>query len=171
MTRSRDLSLGRLRLARISSSILLIPFGRRPAGDETAVYRAMFDQSSEGRFVTDPLMVILHTNPAATLLFRAAENALYGVPFSELLAPGSRPRFASTIDSMKRSPSRAGPLPLEGRRSDGALFAIEAEIIHGSELRYGIIVREVRSPDTPSRPAGGFNPGQMLIARRIEELV
>jgi PAS domain S-box-containing protein len=157
----------------VLSSVLLIPFARKPAASEDpGLYRAMFDQATDARFVLDAHGIILHSNPAACRLFGAAETALYGVPFTELLAPNGRPSYQSSIAAIQKPPARAGPIPLEGRYANGTIIPIEIEIVHGTEERYGVVVRE-RRPEAPGGPAsrGRFNPGQMLIAGRIQELV
>jgi PAS domain S-box-containing protein len=148
---------------------LVVPFVRRPTVDDPAVYRAMFDQATDARFVLDGHHHILHANPAAALLFGAHELALRGVVFTELLTPGARPGFVHGLTSIRSPPGRFGPMPLEGRFSDGSAFPIEVDVVHGAEDRYGVVVR--RSSRTASAPAGRFNPGQVLIASRIKELV
>ncbi|MGC2289004.1 MAG: PAS domain-containing protein [Thermoplasmata archaeon] len=156
----------------LASTVLAIPFVRRPAGDDPAVYRDMFDQARDGRFVLDTQGYIVHANPAAARLFGASELILRGVPFSELIAVGARAGFLATLASIRKPPSRAGPIELEGRFRDGSTFPIEIEVVHGTEDRFGVVVRDGRTIGRiPSTPAGRFNPGQVLIASRIQELV
>jgi PAS domain S-box-containing protein len=156
----------------LAGSVLVIPFLRKPAEEDPAVYKTMFDQASDARFVLDSNAVILHANPSAARLFGATEGALYGVPFSELITPAERPSFLGALAAVKTPPSRAGPLALEGRFSDGSAFPIEVDVVHGTKDRYGVVVRQ-RKAGPPSGPAapGRFNPGQLLIAGRIQELV
>jgi PAS domain S-box-containing protein len=156
----------------VASSVLAIPPEQKPAGEDPAVYQAMFDQARDGRLVLDSEMIILHANPAAVRLFGATEGALYRVPFSELLAPGVRANFLSVMQLVQSVPSRAGPLPLMGRFASGSTFPIEVEVVHGTADRYGIVVRDGRSQAKgPGSPTAKFNPGQMLIASRIQEMV
>jgi PAS domain S-box-containing protein len=156
----------------VAGSVLAVPSARKPPDEDPTVYQAMFDQARDGRLVLDSEMIVLHANPVAVRLFGATEGALYGVPFSELLAPAVRNNFLSVIELVQSVPSRAGPLPLVGRSANGATFPIEIEVVHGTVDRYGVVVRDARlAPRSPSTPAAKFNPGQMLIASRIQELV
>jgi PAS domain S-box-containing protein len=150
----------------------VIPFLRKPADVDPAVYRNMFDQASDGRFVLDATATILHANLAAARLFGAAEAALYLVPFSELLAPTAREEFQHALAAIVRPPSRIGPIALVGRFADGSTFPIEVELVRTTNDRYGVVVRDrrVAAKDPRSAP-GRFNPGQVLIASRIQELV
>ena len=156
----------------VASSVLAAPAARRPPDEDPTVYQAMFDQARDGRLVLDSDMIVLHANPAAVRLFGATEGALYRVPFSELLAPAVRSNFLSVMELVQSVPSRAGPLPLVGRFANGTTFPIEIEVVHGTADRYGVVVRDGRAaPRGPSAPSAKFNPGQMLIASRIQELV
>jgi PAS domain S-box-containing protein len=150
----------------------VIPFLRKPPGEDPAVYRAMFDQANDARLVLDNHSIVLHANPTAARLFGAAENALYGVPFSELLMPPSRPAFLRALATIQKPPARAGPIPLDGRFSDGSDFPIEIELFHGTVERFGVVVHR-RTGGPPGGPStrGRFNPAQVLIASRIQELV
>jgi PAS domain S-box-containing protein len=150
----------------------VIPFLRKPAEVDPAVYRTMFDQASDGRFVLDASATILHVNLAAARLFGAAEAALYLVPFSELLAPTAREGFQQALAATVRPPSRIGPIALEGRFADGSIFPIELELVRTTPDRYGVVVRDRRVSAKDARSSSGrFNPGQVLIASRIQELV
>jgi PAS domain S-box-containing protein len=150
----------------------VIPFPRKPAGEDPGVYRAMFDQASDGRFVLDSNATILHANLAGARLFGAAEAALYLVPFSELLAPTAQAGFQKALAATQRPPSRFGPIALEGRFADGSTFPIEVELVRSTPDRFGVVVRDSRAKARDLRPAPGrFNPGQVLIASRIQELV
>jgi PAS domain S-box-containing protein len=143
-----------------------------PSNEDPTVYQAMFDQARDGRFVLDAEANILHANPAAVRLFRALEGTLRGLPFSELLTPAALAGFRGAMEATRIHPSRVGPVPLTGRAADGSTFPIEVEVIHGTETRYGVVVRDGRTPGRVSRiPGPRFNPGQMLIASRIQELV
>jgi PAS domain S-box-containing protein len=170
--RARE-ELGRRLVAfSVAASVLAVPSARKPPGDDATVYQAMFDQARDGRFVLDSEAIILHANPFAVRLFGATEGALYRVPFSELLAPTARANFLGVMELVQAVPSRAGPLPLLGRSANGSTFPIEIEVVHGTVDRYGVVVRDARLvPKGPSPPAAKFNPGQMLIASRIQELV
>ena len=162
----------RLAAFAIASSVLGVPAARKPGEDDATVYQALFDQARDGRLVLDSEMIILHANPAAVRLFGATEGALYKVPFSELLSPAVRSAFLGVLQSVQSVPSRAGPLPLVGRAANGSTFPIEIEVVHGTADRYGIVVRDGRTLGrVPGTPTGKFNPGQMLIASRIQELV
>jgi PAS domain S-box-containing protein len=155
-----------------AGSVLVIPFPRKPADEDPAVYKTMFDQARDARFVLDSNALILHANPSAARLFGATEGALYRVPFSELIAPTDRPSFLGALAAVKTPPSRAGPLALDGRFSDGSVFPIEVDVVHGTKDRYGVVVRERRAaPSGGAAAPGRFNPGQLLIAGRIQELV
>jgi PAS domain S-box-containing protein len=161
-----------LPISSLGHSLLLIPFARKPPEEDPAVYRDLFDQARDGRLVLDPQAQILHANPAAAQLFGASEERLRGVPFTELLAPAARPGFTSALATIRKPPARLGPIAIEGRFSDGSTFPIELEVVHGAEKRYGVVVRDARTSDRHSPPpAGRFNPGQVLIAGRIQELV
>jgi PAS domain S-box-containing protein len=150
----------------------VIPFLRKPPEVDPAVYRSMFDQASDSRFVLDSTATILHANLAAARLFGAAEAALYLVPFSELLAPASRGEFQQALAAVVKPPSRVGPLALEGRFADGSTFPISVELVRSTVDRYGVVVRDRRvTAKDPGSPTGRFNPGQVLIASRIQELV
>lgn len=164
----RGLSL-RLRAYGLASAVLVIPFARSPAEEDPTVYRAMFDQARDGRFVLDPEGQILHANPAAAHLFGASEEALRGVAFSELLDAEARPTFQAILVATRTPPARAGPIPLKARSANGSPFPIEIDVDHGTKERYGVVARDARAARPP--PAGKFNPGQMLIASRIQELV
>jgi PAS domain S-box-containing protein len=150
----------------------VIPFLRKPAEEDPAVYRTMFDHASDGRFVLDSTATILHANLAAARLFGASEAALYLVPFSELLAPASRVEFQQALAAIVRPPSHIGPITFEGRFADGSTFPIEVDLVRSTVDRYGVVVRDrrVTAKDPRSAP-GRFNPGQVLIASRIQELV
>jgi PAS domain S-box-containing protein len=157
--------------ASVAGCVLVIPFIRHPAKEDPGVYRDLFDQAADGRFVLDAQYTILHANPAAARLFGASENVLYGVPFSELLSPSARPSWVEVLSTTRKIPSRAGPVSLQGRYSDGSMFPIDLEVIHGTEDRYGVVVRDGRAGQAGPAGKGRLNPGQMLIAGRIQELV
>jgi PAS domain S-box-containing protein len=131
----------------------------------------MFDQARDSRFVLDPEATILHANPAAARLFGASEVTLRGVPFSELLAPGARAAFRAALEVTRSFPSHAGPIPLMGRSADGSMFPIEIDVVHATADRWGIVARDARPTGRGPTPPAKFNPGQMLIASRIQELV
>jgi PAS domain S-box-containing protein len=150
----------------------LIPFARKPQAEDPAVYRSLFDDAGDARFVLDAHATVLHANTAATRLFGATETALHGLPFSELVAPQSAGGLQNVLAATRTPPARAGPVALDARFADGTIFPIEIEVIHGTADRYGIVVRDRRArAKTPGPAARKFNPGQVLIASRIQELV
>lgn len=168
--RGRRKGLLGARVALTFGPVLVVPFLRTPVGDDPEVYRAMFDQAADGRFVLDGHFHILHANRAATQLFRASETLLRGVVFSELIAAESRAEFTRALAVVHTPSSRFGPAPYQGRASDGSTFPVDVEVVHGTTDRYGIVTREARPP-TSSPPSGRLTPGRLLIADRIEELV
>lgn len=154
------------------AALLVIPFMRKPSDEDPALYRAMFDQAPDARFVLDGQGHILHANPPAVQMFGVVELTLRDVAFTDLLAPASRPKFTQALGLVRSIPSRAGPLELEGRTTNGSFFPIEIDLVRGSEERYGLVVRNLRATVGVRRPpVAPFNPGQTLIASRIGELV
>jgi PAS domain S-box-containing protein len=153
----------------LASAVLVVPFDRTSSDEDPGVYRALFDQARDARFVLDPEGQILHANPAAAHLFGASEGALRGVAFTELLDAEARPTFQAILVATQTPAARAGPIPLKARSAKGTPFQIEVDVVHGTKERYGVVARDVRAVRPP--PAGRFNPGQMLIASRIQELV
>jgi PAS domain S-box-containing protein len=165
------LTIRRPVVAGLASLVLAVASDRKPPGEDPALYQAMFDQARDSRFVLDPDATILHSNPAAARLFGASEVTLRGVPFAELLAPGARAAFKAAWEVTQSYPSHAGPIPLMGRFSDGSMFPIEIDVVHGTADRWGVVARDARPSGRGPTPPGKFNPGQMLIASRIQELV
>lgn len=158
-----------------AASVLVIPFFGRSDGEDPVVYRALFDHGVHGQLVLDRQGLIRRANPSACRLFGWGDAQLHGRPFSELLTPGTRTQFGQALVATRDPNSARGWTSLEGRSSDGSTFPIEVELIlaiHGAEGSFGVIVRDGR--DAPSRIRGAparFNPGQLLIASRIQELV
>lgn len=159
----------------VAPLVLLIPLGRRPDGEDPAVYRALFDRAESSQFVLDHQSRIRRANAAAMRLFAASEGQLRGRPFPEILAEAARPEFQRLIAAAREHPAGSGPIPLAGRRSDGSTFPATAEIVrasHGAEESFGVVVRDLRARSpAPEGARPRFNPGQMFIASRIQELV
>lgn len=160
----------------VAGSVLVIPFLGRADAEDPAVYRALFDRADLSQFVLDQRGHIRRANPSANRLFGTVEVQLRGRPFSDLLTQGTQAGFAQALAATRGPRTEWGPIRLEGRSPSGSVFPIEVEVcrvVHGAEESYGVVVRDAHggTPPTPRGPAGRFNPGQMLIASRIQELV
>jgi PAS domain S-box-containing protein len=158
----------------------LAPLVALVAGDGSdPQFRAYFDVSPTPQLILDPDQKIRVANPAAGRLFLPNGPTLAGRSFVDLIVPTARASVEELFRTLAQ-PNAAGlRIAADGILPDGRAFPVELLAVRLSATTpngFGVVVRDLRSPapsrvPTPIGPADAYTIAELLMARRLRELV